>query len=167
MSEDIKSDLIEAIQGLDKNESSHFTKAGVPDCRHLTEALGRTVKTGERDEAWAFVQENAKETSSEAVAEDGGAEQPEDETSAESVSDNDSSDGDNNPPLDEKHATPEDVVGGAGFEFIGTYPDSENNIECRGYVFMSGHSTLIPESDVVTIAKLRANPTFKEAGSAD
>lgn len=51
----------DAIGGLDKNDTAHWTKSGAPDATVLTEKLGWAVSAKERDAVWAGMQPPAGE----------------------------------------------------------------------------------------------------------
>ncbi|WP_413206722.1 hypothetical protein [Rhodospirillum sp. A1_3_36] len=49
-------DLVTAIGQLNPKNSEHFTKAGLPEVKALSEVAGRAVTAQERDAAWAAFQ---------------------------------------------------------------------------------------------------------------
>ncbi|WP_413207768.1 hypothetical protein [Rhodospirillum sp. A1_3_36] len=54
-------DLVAFIGQLDTGNSDHFTKAGLPETKALSEAAGRTVTAAERDAAWGAFRAKAQE----------------------------------------------------------------------------------------------------------
>ncbi len=49
-------DIIAVIKTLNSNDEAHWTNAGLPDARVLTDLLNKRVTAKLRDEAWAIIQ---------------------------------------------------------------------------------------------------------------